>query len=244
MPFPNILSSESVRNQLYGRPGTVQFDLEWQLKQLGINNVKKLAGLKVLDIGCGIGTLVNFLAGKGVDAQGIDEAAPEGERFIRQNVTELYPTEGCIPRETERYDIVYINSLNPLTIGFSTHRHADRKKLLLQHGDTAENRRMIDQGEENMYNIGTKIISEGLRVIKKGGQLVTSPYLDEIEECPVDWDGYRIEKQPMKWIQKFRRRTRGRNSVIKEIMATFGYDTNEQAIPEFFLYRLVIHKLQ
>ncbi|MEK6898547.1 MAG: methionine biosynthesis protein MetW [Nanoarchaeota archaeon] len=60
--------------------------LEYQLAVLGINNkvIASLQGKQVMDVGCGNGSLVNYLISQGIHARGIDSKAPEGPQFTRR----------------------------------------------------------------------------------------------------------------------------------------------------------------
>lgn len=50
--------------------------------------IDRLSPQSALDIGCGKGEWVNELRRAGVDARGVDIAAPDGPLFLRHNLTE------------------------------------------------------------------------------------------------------------------------------------------------------------
>ena len=68
---------------------------------------------KVLDIGCGLGFLIEYLRGLGIDAEGIDQDAPNKTYIIQQNCFSIHPDPGSIPRKDYTYDYILSHGVTP-----------------------------------------------------------------------------------------------------------------------------------
>lgn len=202
-----ILSNAGSRNQIFGRPGTMNFTVEWQLEHLGLDKQKvaKLKGEKVLDLGCGVGTLVNYLITKGVLAEGISPDAPRGKNFIGQKVESIYPSKGSIPREEEHYDRVFANAVNALTLAFSSQREAAREQGRVHAGGNLVYLRNLDTYLMEIGIEGYSIMMEALRVLKKGGKFICSPFMDKLQMYmgpELSKGNYKIEKEPIALVSR------------------------------------------
>jgi len=194
-----IDESEVEEASYAGRPGYRFFPLKRQLFSLGLfrEDVDLLAKThaRVLDLGCGNGSLVNYLCEQGINAEGIGSTAPIGERFMRQDITAVHPAKGCIPRKTENYDFVFIHSIPRLNVAFSSfldHRLDDAVIML---GVTP---RMVNAVVNSEFLESYMLMCEGLRVLKSGGTLISSPALNKLEEkMHFELDGkYTVEHRP------------------------------------------------
>lgn len=91
-----------------------------QIPLLGLTPevIAQLKGKRVLDFGCGIGSLVRKLRKEGVLAEGIDPRAPNREHFYRIHVEGVGRKRG-IPVEDGRYNTI-VSFQNPtLNIAFT-----------------------------------------------------------------------------------------------------------------------------
>jgi len=242
-----VLSSPELA-LLFGIPGTMQHPLEVQRDRLGLDDeeVRKLKAGSLLDVGCGGGELVYFLRAQGVEAEGIDPKAPGGEFFMRQSITAEYPWEGSVMRPDGSYDVIVAHTSNQLANAFSTQMHASRKVYERLSEKTPLGRLLMDAydlGKEDSYKTGCAIISEVMRLLKKGGRFIFSSYLDLLEEkLGNKLEGFRIEKQPIKSLFEIERTLEGDPRAIA-IVKSYGHEVKDGALfPDHFKHRTVLYK--
>lgn len=242
----DMLSDPDSRDALFGKPGTLNFPIGWQVAQLGLDD-KKLEDFKnkkILDLGCGNGNLVKYLIKKGIKAEGISPEAPEGDYFMRQKVKSVHPLKGSIPRKDENYNIVLANSINTLTLAFSSYREALRKQTMSRFKGDLGSLKRLDADLKKMDVEAHMMMLETLRVLKKGGRFICSPYLDKLQEhmsFEFSKGNYRIEKEPIEFVLQMEEMMK-KESGIKTVMQSFGHNINKQAFPEFFRNRMILYK--
>jgi SAM-dependent methyltransferase len=147
--------------------------------QLSILNIKSLIDensgeYRGLDIGCGDGSLVEYLRKKGIDFEGMDASAPGEKYFIKQNVHGIHPMHGCIPRPDETYDLVVGFQNATINSGFLS---LDDIEYLSRH--------LYDDVKETHVNSVMNaqfIILETLRILKRGGRGIFYPEIERLEE--------------------------------------------------------------
>jgi hypothetical protein len=152
--------------------------VEYQLNLLGIDE-KRLRYLyknksKGFDIGCGDGSLVEFMNSQGIPFEGIDIRAPNKPYFIRQLITRLNGFGG-IPRKDNSYDIV--TAFQNTSINSALLEESELKDLLEMDLDESHRQRLNDISIH-----GQSIIYEGARIIKPGGRFVIYPFVDKLDE--------------------------------------------------------------
>lgn len=169
--------------------GECNYNSELQLLELGLEeiDIEEMAGRKILDLGCGIGNLVEFLRQRRVDAEGIDPEAPEKPYFMRRRISSE-PSEK-IPQQDCFYDFVLSHGLTPLGYAFSTsgEEYQDIPSFKLE---------------------GEAILSEALRVLRTDGRMIVTPQLDLLDLnhlTRIRAGNYRIEKREVWLWQEFER---------------------------------------
>jgi hypothetical protein len=138
-------------------------------------------GAKVLDVACGNGVLVEYLRREGVNAEGICSQAPNKPYFMSQNITSVYPMDGCIPKESGLYDLVLMNSIPEVIYNFNT--MPNRNESWKEH-----------------YMDAFFILAESFRVLAPGGRFVTFPALRKLEKGAMDDE---LEKQKCKVYREY-----------------------------------------
>lgn len=187
-------------------------------------------GLKVLDIGCGNGRLVDYLVEHGIDAEGIAQTAPEGPRFMRQNITAVSPQKGCIPRADKTYDLVVIHSICDLLAEFSD------IDASIQYATAHMNDPLLNVEKIKNYMKGKSfnayfIMFEALRVLKQGGRLEVYPKLEKIgEKMEVELSkGFRVHQVFSPW-----------GSLDDSLRASVGMNSPDSRL---YTHKTVIHRL-
>jgi len=241
-----ILSSHDARNALFGMPGTRHFPVEWQLVHLGLDKgkIKEMQGKNVLDLGCGNGDLVKYLIEQEIKAEGISPEAPEGDYFMRQKVTSIHPHKGSIPRPDESYDVVLSNSNNVLCMAFSSHAEAERKTAIEYF---LGNPRGLAKFNKEVQSMGVEahlMMMEILRVMKRKGEFICSPYLDKLQEkmaFELSNSNYKIVKEPNEFALALEERIRA-DETAKRVMQLMTHTPNEVVLPDYLKHRLIIYK--
>jgi len=99
---------------------------------------QQLSGARVLDVGCGYGSLVNFLRGRGFEAEGWDADAASvdvARRLFPSAPISLRRIEDALDSETGAYDsIVLKDALHHLVAEADIERAFDRIGRLLRDG--------------------------------------------------------------------------------------------------------------
>lgn len=169
--------------------GEYNYNSELQLLELGLEeaDIQEMIGRKVLDLGCGLGNLTEFLRQRGIDAEGIDAEAPSKSYFMRRKIGSK--TEGTIPREECYYDLILAHGFTPLGLAFSSA------------GGGYQDFPIVKQE-------GEAVLSEALRVLKKGGRMIAVPQLDLLDVnrlTSIRTGNYRIKKRDVWFWQESER---------------------------------------
>jgi SAM-dependent methyltransferase len=171
------MNKEEILALFEERNANLQVPVEFQLALLGLNEetIKNLQGKTGLDIACGNGFLVEDLISKGILFEGIDFQAPKDKPyFIPQNITNVSPLIGSIPRDDNSYDIVTAFQCWSLNRGF-TMGGVVRTAI-----ETEENEG--DDWHTTRYQHAQSTIYEATRVVKPGGKVIAYPALTRIEK--------------------------------------------------------------
>ena len=215
------MSNPELRTMLFGEPGQGNFPVELQLSCLGlsIEELQRLRGKRVLDIGCGKGELVYFLNDVGIDAEGIDSRAPEDRVFIRQKVTGIAPMPGSIPRDNSSYDLVIAHSNPILEYAFTSYKDIIRagKARGVGFGSDVD----VDLREASVN--GTFFMLEALRVMTPRGRFVCYPGLNKLEETlgyTLNREGFVYEHKPVGVYGDFWK------AHEKDFQEAFGFENN------------------
>jgi SAM-dependent methyltransferase len=143
--------------------------------------IKSLRKAKVLDVACGNGDLVRYLRRKGIDAEGIDPAAPANStHFMSKLILESGERKG-IPRPPRSYDLVVTFQNHPLN-SYLGPPSGNNQELVSLINDEA----FRDSGAHEMFvkdcMAAQNMIHEMIRVVKPEGKIVIWPELSRIEE--------------------------------------------------------------
>lgn len=170
------MDKEKIR-ELLEKGADLQVPVEFQLALLGLNEetIKNLQGKTGLDIACGNGSLVEDLIDKGILFEGIDLQAPEKPYFIRQNITNVSPLIGSIPRDDDSYDIVTAFQCWDLNRGFTM--PGVFRTAVETEGEGANDDRYTAR-----YQHAQSTVYEATRVAKPGCKVVAYPALTRLEE--------------------------------------------------------------
>lgn len=144
--------------------GYKQAPLKFQLGILGLDQkkIRSLEGKKVLDIGCGNGTLVKHLRSQGVEAEGIDEHAPKENYFIRQRIKGIHSMHDAIPRKDSTYDMIIAFQNSALNIAFTD----TRESWLDIYRNEAESEEELQKFLGEVCQEGQYILTETGRILK------------------------------------------------------------------------------
>lgn len=169
------------------KPGHRLYDLELQLKHLGLEDMRYFTNLKFLDIGCGNMDLLHHFWKLGVDAEGIAPSIETTDsRIMPSPVTNLWPSEGCIPRNSQTYDMVLLHSIIPLNHAFVFNYENPELRRFLQFTYGVPDEDLEEESEYSRFRaenqkIGRHILLESLRVLKRGGEARIFPALPYLE---------------------------------------------------------------
>ncbi len=147
---------------------TVNFSVAFQRESLGLDSglIESLKGKRVLDLGCGsTANFVNYLRHYGIEAEGIDVSVPHSSYLVNQKIC---PRK--IPREDETYDLIIAHSFSPFEMGL-TPFGSFKKKIESLTG-------AISFDFEDPAKVARFILEDALRVLRRGGKLVTRPAID------------------------------------------------------------------
>lgn len=154
--------------------GYEQAPLGFQLDILGLGKerIKNLEGKKVLDIGCGNGTLVEHLRSKGIEAEGIDYYAPKGQKhFIAQGIGNMHQEDGPIPRDDTTYDLILAFQLSILNTAF-----IDTKQSWIDtYEEQGKTKREACEYVAKICQEGNYILSEIGRTLKQNASAIIYP---------------------------------------------------------------------
>lgn len=149
------------------------FKAEEQISNLGLENIARASQqLSMLDIGCGrTMELVRYLQSKGHKAEGLDlcEGQENYPGLIKQHITEVYPREGCIPREANSYDLIFAHQNYVFNEALTLARNSNRLRSYENFNESW----LLEQ-----TILAEKMISEAVRVVKREGVIIVYPRLD------------------------------------------------------------------
>ena len=175
------MNIQKVNDLMRNGNGQLQVPVCFQKAIFGLDQafVRKLARKKArgLDIGCGVGALVNDLRENRVNFEGIDSLAPNKEYFMRQNVYGMKPFDGAIPRKDNFYDLVVAFQNTMLNRAFTL------GGILRNPARYGGSKREIEDHQNRML-CGQYIFYEGTRVLKSGAgaRFLIYPEAKRIEE--------------------------------------------------------------
>lgn len=209
--------SELERSFLEQPGGCAQFPLELQIRLLGIDKetLNRLRGKNVLDPCCGNrGKLVEYLREHEINAEGIDSNLEVSKPYLmRRTIGVDYMGKGTIPRQEEYYEEIFMHSFAPIVYPLSGLRAFDR--LSEVSGVKLE---------------ASLVMTELLRVLKKGGRIVSVPamrgfgltYLGErallIEHLEIEKRG----EEPNEFINQFSEIT---GDSSEDLIKVYNYRT-------------------
>jgi SAM-dependent methyltransferase len=233
------MTTEEMRNALFGMPGKVQYPLEMTLDDLGLDEkrLREFKGKGVLDIGCGEGILVEFLREMGIQAEGIDPHAPSKTYFMRRKINGVYPMAESIPRPDGSYELVVAHSVTQFVHAFSSFRDQIRRvSAEVALGDFSS----VDEMLKTSGIEAHLAMLESLRVLKHGGKMIVYPGLDLLEEkMSLEFSGgrYHIGRETVEWVckEEAQPQSRAEWDLFKMIGCPDGN-------PEHLKYRTVITK--
>ena len=161
--------------------GHHQFPVETQLKILGLDSKKleklRKSNAKVLDFGCGNGSLVYHLRDNGINAEGLDPHAPNESFFIRQEISTKEPYNEILKLDSE-YDLI-TGFQNPTLT--SALRYT--LKEIVEEGDGCRCNRCVKEAKEfykKHNDMAKNIVKEMGRVLKPNGQAIIFPFWSDI----------------------------------------------------------------
>jgi len=172
------MDEEKIIKLLEGGNADFQVPLEFQMPLLGLGHkaIKSLKGKTGLDIACGKGFLVEELRKKGILFEGIDFEAPKDKPyFIPQNISNVHPFIGAIPREDNSYDIVTAFQCCVLNRGFTLGG-------VVRTAIEAVRNMGQDDWHTTRYQHAHSTIYEATRVAKPGCKVVVYPALIRLKE--------------------------------------------------------------
>jgi hypothetical protein len=149
------------------------FRADAQITNLGLTKI--LAGhtkYQVLDFGCGENAyLTKYLEERGFSVDGIDsEIRSPIKNLIKQKVTEIWPNNGCIPKDNETYDLVLAHQ----NFGFNETFTGLRNTQFLKCNIGESYQEEIIQRER----VAKNCLLELCRVCKTSGAIVVYPEMD------------------------------------------------------------------
>ena len=156
--------------------GNSKYDAGIQIRNLGL--ARALSGTsntRILDVGCGEeGQLVKTLLAMGFDAEGIDKEAEHRPFLLKQNITNIHPWRGKVPREDSSYDLL-VSHHNPLlNEQYSCFGETYFLERIRKNRNDEENRTIPIEARA--------ILEESLRLMKPDGKMIVYPGIDTIEE--------------------------------------------------------------
>lgn len=174
----NNMDKEKIFKLLTGGNAYLQVPIEFQIALLGLDSktIKKLKGKTGLDIACGKGFLVEELRKKGILFEGIDLEAPKDKPyFILQNITNVHPLIGSIPKQDNSYEIVTAFQCNVLNRGFT--QGGTIRTAIENAGSEIQ-----DDWHTTRYQHAQSTLYEAIRVAKPGCKVVVYPSLTRLKE--------------------------------------------------------------
>jgi SAM-dependent methyltransferase len=158
----------------------VPYKYQLMIFDLTQREIKRMKSWKYhcLDIGCGNGSLVEYLRNEGLDCEGVDKTAPKRPHFINHHITGINGNGG-IPRPDNTYDLVLAFQNSCLNYAFQSNSYfREDIEDLEQQRLSPEDKKLVTIALMNAQ----QIIYEGARVLRPGGRFMIYPSLPKLEE--------------------------------------------------------------
>jgi SAM-dependent methyltransferase len=158
----------------------VPYKYQLTIFDLTQREIKRMKSWKYhcLDIGCGNGSLVEYLRSEGLDCEGVDKTAPKRPHFINHHITGINGNGG-IPRTDNTFDLVLAFQNSCLNYAFQSNSYfREDIEDLQQQRLSPEDKNLVAQELMDAQHI----IYEGARVLRPGGRFMIYPNLPRLEE--------------------------------------------------------------